>query len=139
MAATTHPDGLLFGPTASGKTYLSIYEHRGRNRLKSCWADDLHPPEEYLIFEQADDNEHSDGDGHFWGIRGAAGAVLGTRGERLAKFPFNAVAAVPWHGFPVSPGSGRASEVPSDDLVERLIEAGALSRTFGRKIQRRRA
>src|SRR5690242_15936835 len=130
MAATAQPDGLLFGPTASGKMYLSMYDHRGRNRRKSWWADDVDPPEEYSIFEDADDGQHADGDGHLWGLRGPDGSVLGSRGERLAKFPFNDVSAAPWHGFPVSPSSGRASEIPSDALVESLIDAGALSRTF---------
>jgi hypothetical protein len=139
MAATTHPDGLLFAPTASGKTYLSSYEHRGRNRRKSCWARDLKPPEEYSIFDGADQAQQSDLAGHYWGTRDAHGSALGTQGERLAKFPFNAVPAAPWHGYPVSPVSGRASEIPPDDLVNRLIEAGAISRTLGRKVQRRRA
>ncbi|MEA2276412.1 MAG: hypothetical protein QOC78_1372 [Solirubrobacteraceae bacterium] len=139
MAAETHPDGLLFGPTASRKSYLSIYEHRGQNRVKSCWAADLKPPEEYSIFDRADGRGDSDHAGHYWGIRNADGAVLGTRGERLAKFPFNGVPAVPWHGYPVSPLSGRRSEIPPDELVDNLIEAGTVSRTFGRKIQRRKA
>lgn len=139
MHATTHSDGLLFGPTASGKTYLSMYDHRGRNHEKSCWSQNVPPPAEYSIFEQADDDEYSDINGHYWGILDALGSVLGTRGERLAKFPFNAITAMPWHGYPVSPASGRASEIPPDELVENLIEAGAVSRTFGRKLQRRKA
>jgi hypothetical protein len=139
MAATPHPDGLIFGPTANGRTYLSSYDHRGRNYSKSCWADDLDPPEEYSIFYGADAAGHSDVAGHFWGVRNAEGAKLGTRGERLAKFPFNAVPVVPWHGYPVSPANGRASEIPPDDLVATLIRAGAVTRTLGRKIQRRKA
>ena len=139
MVAQVHPDGLLFGPTASGKTYLSMYDHRGRDPTKSRWADNLKPPEEYSIFEGSDDNGVSDSDGHFWGIRDPTGSVLGSRGERLAKFPFNAVASAPWHGYPVSPGGGRNSEIPPDELVDGLIAEGAISRTFGRKIQRRKA
>jgi hypothetical protein len=139
MTAASTPDGLIFGPTANGRMYLSTYEHRGRNRVKSRWADDLDPPEEYSIFDRADASDHSDSNGHFWGIRDPPGAVLGTRGERLAKFPFNAVPAVPWHGFPVSPASGRASEIPPDELVDFMIGAGAISRTLGRKLQRRKA
>ena len=129
--------GVECGPTRSGKRYLSYYEHRGANRRKSCWA--VSVEEEFAIFAFSDDQDLQDDDGHFWGRRDEAGAVLGTKGERLAKFPFNAVETVPWHGFPVSPASGRASEVPPDDLVERMIEDGFVSRTFGRKLQRRRA
>lgn len=136
--ATAQPDGLLFGPTTNGKTYLSTYDHRGRNRVKSRWANAVPPPEEYAIFERADDEQQSDTDGHYWGVRDPQGSVLGAQGERLAKFPHNAVASAPWHGFPVSPANGRRSEIPPDDLVEKLVDAGAISRTLGRKIQRRR-
>lgn len=62
-----------------------------------------------------------------------------TKKERLAKFPLNEVETSPWHGFPVSPMGGRASECPEDELIDELIERGAITRTFGRKIQRRRA
>lgn len=139
VAGSPHPDGLVFGPTASGKSYLSMFDHRGRNRAKSWWADDVSPPDEYAIFEQADTLDRCDTSGHYWGVRDASGTRLGTRGERLAKFPHNAVAVVPWHGYPVSPGNGRASEIPPDEFVDALIDAGAVSRTFGRKLQRRKA
>lgn len=139
ITPTANPDGLLFGPTASGKNYLSTYEHRGRNVRKSQWAADVIPPEEYEIFEHADVNDHADSDGHYWGVRNPCGAVLGSRGERLAKFPHNGTETAPWHGYPVSPASGRSSEIPPDGLIEALVEAGSLSRTFGRKIQRRRS
>ncbi len=129
----------MFGPTPGGKTYLSAYMHRGANPAKSRWLDDLPPLEEYSIFEGAEDQGQSDSDGNYWGVRDHQGSALGTRGQRIAKFPFNAVAAVPWHGYPVSPASGRASEVPGDGVIEEMIETGAVSRTFGRKIQKRRA
>lgn len=137
--ATAHPDGLLFGPTVNGKVYLSAYDHRGRDRSKSTWAGDLPPPEEYSIFARADAADHADTNGHYWGVRNVVGQVLGSRGERLAKFPFNATPAVPWHGYPVSPASARASEIPPDELIETFIGTGVVSRTFGRKLQRRRA
>ncbi|HTA34378.1 MAG TPA: hypothetical protein VK721_13235 [Solirubrobacteraceae bacterium] len=139
MNATPHTDGLSFGPTASSKMYLAMYQHRGHDPSKSCWSPDVPPPMEYSIFERADDEQHSDPDGHYWGVRDAAGAALGTAGERLAKFPFNALETVPWHGYPVSPASGRPSETPPDSLIEGFIDAGVVSRTFGRKLQRRKA
>ena len=103
MNPTTHPDGLVYGPTPSGKSYLSMWDHRGRNRCKSRWAGDVPPPDEYRIFERADSDGHADATGHYWGVRSAAGSVLGTRGERLAKFPSNAVSAVPGTAFPSRP------------------------------------
>jgi len=139
MSAETHPDGLLFGPTKNGKRYLATFAHRGGNPKKSRWADDVAPPTEFAIFESADDNGQSDTEGHYWGVWGSDGAVLGARGERLAKFPRNGVPAIPWHGYPVAPASGRSSEIPPDTLIEAMIESGALSRTLGRKLQRRKA
>jgi hypothetical protein len=137
MTPAAQEAGLQYGPTASGKLYLSVYAHRGANPRKSCW--EVSPEDEYGIFETADDKNRSDADGDYWGTRDADGTALGTRGERLAKFPHNGVPAVPWHGYPVSPASGRGSESPPDEFIDALIEEGAMSRTFGRKLQRRRA
>jgi hypothetical protein len=137
MTPDAEEAGLAFGPTQSGKLYLSVYAHRGANHRKSCW--DVSPEDEYGIFETADADDRADTAGHYWGTRDADGTALGTRGERLAKFPHNGVPTVPWHGFPVSPASGRASECPPDDFIDALINQGKMSRTFGRKLQRRRA
>jgi hypothetical protein len=114
-----------------------MFAHRGSNPRKSCWAVD--PPEEYSIFETSDAGDWADSDGHLWGFRDDVGSTLGTKGERLAKFPFTSSASTPWHGYPVSPASGRQSEIPPDTLVEELKAAGHLSRTLARKIQTRRA
>lgn len=139
MIASPRPAGLEFGPTSSGKTYLSLYAHRGNHPGKSCWANDLPPPEEYGIFETSDGGGHQDQSGHYWGTRDVRGTALGTRGERLAKFPNPANPSDPWHGYPVSPASGRAAEAPPDDLVEALILSGLVSKALGRKLQKRRA
>lgn len=93
MGALPDKDGLLFGPTGSGKMYLAMYDHRGRNWRKSCWAIDVPPPHEYAIFDGADARVQVDIAGPYWGVRDASGSTLGTRGERLAKFPRNAVEA----------------------------------------------
>jgi hypothetical protein len=97
------------------------------------------PDDEYRIFSESDRANLHDASGHYWGIRDASGKALGTCGERLAKFPVNQVPAVPWHGYPVSPASGRPSEIPPDDFVEGLVETGVITRTLGRKIQKRKA
>jgi hypothetical protein len=136
MRSSVQEDGVLFGPTAEGKSYLSMYAHRGANRRKSQW--DIPPESEYDIFSRSDDDDWLDGDGHLWGAIDATGSPLGTRGERLAKFPHTAL-RIPWHGYPVSPASGRDSEMPPDELVERLRDDGRLTRTFARKLQTRRA
>jgi hypothetical protein len=138
-AGTPVEDGILFGPNANGKSYLSWFEHRGGDRRKSQWAIDVPPAEEYEVFCTSDYGDWVDDSGTYWGVRDAGGRPLGTRGERVAKFPRNDVPAVPWHGYPVSPGSGRPHSSPPDDLVLRWIGSGFVTRTFGRKIQRRKA
>lgn len=131
-------DGIVFGPTASGKTYLSWFAHRGAIRGKSQWLDDLKPPEEFAIFCCSESSNWNDGTGNYWGMRDERGTPLGTRGERLAKFPSNSVDAAPWHGYPVLT-SGANGGAPPDALVARWIDQGSITRTFGLKIQRRRA
>lgn len=138
-AGTPVEGGILFGPNASGKSYLSWFEHRGGDRRKSQWATDVAPVEEYRIFCAADDGDWVDASGSYWGVRDAAGRSLGTRGERVSKFPRNDTSPVPWHGYPVAPSSGRPYSSPPDDLVHLWIGLGVVTRTFGRKIQRRKA
>ena len=117
--------------------YLSLYAHRGGNPRKSCWADATPPPAEYGIFVRADEEGWKDGSGHYWGVRDD-GLPLGRDGERLSKFPRNNLPQVPWHGFPITPLSGEKGHAPPDAFVEGWIAAGVVSRTLGRKIQRRK-
>lgn len=91
-----------------------MYAHRGNNPRKSSWAID--PPTEFEVFAASDTGNWGDADGHYWGLRDEAGTALGSKGERLAKFPFTAALTTPWHGYPVSPASGRESEQPPDSL-----------------------
>jgi len=114
-----------------------MYVHRQQANRKSTWLAAVSPADEYGIFFAADSAEWKDS-GHYWGIRDNYGSPLGSGGERLAKFPRNRVATAPWHGYPVSTSSSRGARCPSDRLIERWIEEGTVTRTFGRKIQRRR-
>ena len=90
-------NGLIFGPNASGKLYIAVYYHRGSgSSLKGCWSDNVPPPLEYEIFCLADHGHWCDSDDHYWGVHDGGRAVLGTRGERLSKFPVNRNATNPW-------------------------------------------
>src|SRR5947209_5127455 len=95
--------GIQFGPNGSGKLYLSMFAHRGGNPRKSKWLDSVAPPTEYDVFCRADEDDRCDSAGNYWGMLDVEASPLGTRGERLAKFPRNKVPAAPWHGYPVSP------------------------------------
>jgi len=134
------PAGLLFGPNGNGKQYLSLNCHRGAGdpRYKSFWSPAIPPPVEYDVFCMADNYNWSDQHGHYWAVHDGGNTELGTRGERLAKFPYNANPRDPWHGFPVSPLERGDADAPPDDFVANWIEAGVISKTVGRRIQRRR-
>lgn len=133
-------DGLIFGPNGTGKKYISLFYHRGSGspRDKSCWHKDVSPPKEYGIFCAADLKNWVDSRGHYWSMHNKGETVLGTRGERLSKFPYNANHKDPWHGFPVSPLERGDADAPPDDFVESWIANGVISKTFGRRIQRRK-
>jgi hypothetical protein len=131
------PDGIVYGPTANGKTYVSLYYHRrdDRSGRKSCWHPDVLPPAEYAIFEQSDVGGWTDAAGH-WGFGARGRLELGTRGERLAKFPRTTNSTDNWHGYPVSPRDG--DDAPSDDLVNRWIDSDQIEKAIGRRIQRQK-
>ncbi len=134
--------GVIFGPNTSGKRYISLYIHRQTSvtRDKSMWSNSVPPPDEYGIFCTADAGNWRDVQGHYWGrllVRGSI-IVIGLSGERICKFPQNANARDPWHGYPVSPKQRGDDDSPPDAFVDRWIASGVITRTFGRRIQRRK-
>lgn len=137
MVPTPTPDGLLFRPSPNGKIYVSLYYHRGAGSpvKKSCWAKSCPPLNEFQIFCQADKFDWCTPDGNYWGMHEKGRTVLGTRGERLCKFPMNTNQTLPWHGFPVNTGETKIN----DELVEKWKENGEIPRDLARKIRRRRA
>ena len=141
MAAfTVVQAGLLFGANASGKTYISCFEHRGNGdcRHKSKWRQTFTPVDEHELFSLADANTWQDTSGHIWAVHNSGATVIGEQGEILCKFPANGNPNVPWHGYPVSPASERDGDCPSDEFVEGWREAGVVGRTLARRIQKRK-
>jgi hypothetical protein len=126
--------GILFGPTNSGKFYLSTYRHRGSgSRIhKSKWK--IAPALECCIFRSADDADWNCSRGHYWGVHDGGTTELGEQGERLCKFPCTSNNHDPWHGYPVL----SQDDAPPDDLVETWIAQGVISKVIGRKIQKGR-
>ena len=92
------------------------------------WA--IPPADEFDVLSRCEAEDWFDADGHLWGAIDPRSSQLGTRGERLANFPRTAPPN-PWHGSPVSPTSGRDSEVPPDTLIERLRNDGRLRFAWG--------
>jgi hypothetical protein len=94
-----HPE-----PTRSGKRYRFYWKHHGMVKGAAQWLEDISREEEFGIFAEADDQEIADEKQNLYGIRRRNAVVLelGTRGEKVAKFPATRGDA-PWHGFPVYP------------------------------------
>jgi hypothetical protein len=125
-------DGVLYGPTKSGKTYVSLYYHRQVNRSqdKCIWC--ILSAEEYALFDEADDKNWQDVNGHYWGLHDLGNTPLGTQDERICKFPRTSNLQDAWHGYPVA----RSKDTPSDDFINHWIENGIISKKVGRAIQR---
>ncbi len=135
--ATT--SGIQFGPNRSGKAYISLFIHRGNKRRdKSKWSPAIAALVEYSIFCSADEGNWRDSLGHYWGVRDNGRTVLGCSGELLSKFPRTQNDHDPWHGYPVSPMEGGDKDAPPDEFVERWIGLGVISKTLGRRIERRK-
>jgi hypothetical protein len=137
---TVMPNGLLFGATASGKTYISLYQHRGNGsrQHKSMWSQAFSPTDEHALFCLADASVWQDATGHFWAVHNGGATVVGEHGEVLCKFPANANVNVPWHGYPVSPAAERDGDCPPDDFVDGWWQSGTVSKTLARRIQKRK-
>jgi hypothetical protein len=134
------PDGILFPANASGKQYISLYYHRGSGsrRHKHRWSPSFGPPLEHGVFCRSDASGWRDGSGHYWSLHGNGTVEIGDRGEIIAKFPSNANANDPWHGYPVAPEDGRDNDCPPVDLVQGWIATQTVSETLGFRIMRRR-
>lgn len=129
--------GIIFPPTASGKTYLSAYHHRGHGNhsRKSEWVSTVSPQMEYGIFCSSDAGAWKGCEGDFWGLHGGAKTVLGKSGERLCRFPAPTNRQDPWHGYPVSPMES-LSDRPCDDLVRHWHRTGIIDRVVAQKIMK---
>lgn len=125
-----------YGPTGSGKTYLSIGKHRCKRGTPSqrCWS--ISRPDEFAVFEWADDVNCCDGDGHLWGfhIQGDDLDVLGTECERIAKFPKPTNETDAWHGYPVH-AKDRPERRPSPRFIQELYQRDVLTKVQKKRIQ----
>ncbi|MCZ4589164.1 hypothetical protein O4328_36890 [Rhodococcus opacus] len=92
--------GIHFDAVGGTPAYLSRSDHRRRARgSRNKWA--IRPPEEYDVFAASYSGRWLCSDGHNWGVKEAF-AVIGTKGERIAKFPQPSNPGDERHGYPVS-------------------------------------
>ncbi len=130
------PSGILFGPNGSGKTYISLNYHRGvPTAFKSTWDTSISRVDEYDIFCDADGANRCDASGVYWGIRNMSFDVLGSRGERLAKFPATVNVQDPWHGYPASPNLKGEADLPSEGVLTVLETYGDMARVWVRRLR----
>ena len=95
-------EGVEFGPTGTGKLYLSAFHHRGtRNVNKTCWRSEFTPEREFGLFAEGDGKDWFCADGHLWCIADGGRTVLGKGGERIGFCPHVAEPVRRWHGYPV--------------------------------------
>lgn len=138
-SGTASSSGIRFGPTSNSKHYVSLFRHRGSGdvRHKQTWDAALSPTEEFAIFENADVSDSKCSRGHYWGYRDYAGQPIGSKKERIAKFPVTTNPNDDWHGYPVHKDERRNNDdLPSDELVTRWIEEKKIDERFGLKIIR---
>ena len=96
------PDGLRVGPTALGNTYLARYDHQhSATSQRNRWAQHCRPQAQFDILNDAETRSWMDTKCNLWGVSNGL-TVLGTNGERIAKFPARSNPHDDWHGYPVS-------------------------------------
>jgi hypothetical protein len=122
------PAGVRIGPTAAGSHYLARNDHQhfaapGRNR----WGATCLPPDQYALFESAEQGDWSDSRSHLWAVAPGL-AVIGLEGQRVSKFPARANSTDDWHGYPVSALDPKREfeHRPEPKLVSRWFEAGLI-------------
>jgi len=132
-------NNIEFGPTSSGKRYLSLGYHRCNRAVppKRCWS--ISRDLEFGVFCWADGFDVSDADGDMWGffLREGELEVLGTDRERIAKFPCPTNETEHWHGYPVH-AADRPERRPSPVFIENLYRRSLLSKVQKKRIQESR-
>lgn len=88
--------------SCAGTIYDSWSYHHGGGGApnKAVWA--VTRQVEADLFCDAEAATWSDVDGDLWGVSLAAETLLGSRGERFARFKPPADANSGWHGFPIT-------------------------------------
>jgi hypothetical protein len=95
------------------------------------------PTHEYAIFGAAESKEWKDDRHHLWGFMPGL-IMVGTQGERLAKFPAPQNAADPWHGYPVSALDHKREfdHRPCGALIDKWRDDGLITAVEAARIRR---
>lgn len=130
---TIEPDGFLYGPNQTGKTYKSLNYHRNAPRPnKSRWSEAFSRDNEFELFNVCDKQKWLCIDGNYWGtIDGKY--LLGTEEERFSFCPSNSNSLVPWHGYPVR-GSSRDYKIP-EQVIQMWLNAKVIDGIIAKRIR----
>lgn len=127
--------GTLFEFTCNRKAYLATNHHRGQATThKSTWQATFTRDEEFLLFDTADYEEWTVGQGYY-GILNGAHAPIGSDGQHVAYFPETQNASDPWHGFPMAVNPSRDDVVP-DILIDRWVAEDVIGFAAGERLRR---
>jgi hypothetical protein len=137
-AKDIHPDRTDRGQ----RSYCFTPKHHGAGlSLDACWLRDLPRPEEFEVFNMADQHELSDASGNLYGlrIRNLSGRrellELGTQHEQIARF-WAESQQNHWHGHPLWPVDARETSNrggqdyrPPRLVFQKIVAASIFSKT----------
>lgn len=128
-----------YGPTKKGKLYLPKPDHRtnSRNNQKSKWL--INENQELSIFEIAENPEKElfcNENNCYFALVDNAAQIIGTKNERMAKFPSPQNKSDAWHGYPVTCHENHNS--PSDDLLDIMVDQSIISPTTRKRIEKKK-
>jgi hypothetical protein len=113
--------------------YLFTQKHHGGHG-DAQWLGTLGEPDEFAVFDGADDLDILDDDGNLYGaLRDGVDSLryLGIYQEQIAKF-WKQPEGTAWHGFPVwainSEGPGKLRKrPPPKEVFDRMLQVGLIT------------
>jgi hypothetical protein len=123
--------------------YLFTAKHHGGVKGAAQWT--LSEPDEFAVFDGADEMELSDEQGNLYGaLRDGEESLrfLGSYQEQIAEFPC-AAEGVPWHGYPMwainqdGPSNRRNQKHrPARQVFDRMVHVGLITRTMRTRLMK---
>ena len=128
----------------SGYQYQFTPKHHGADGEAAQWLPELSLPDEFGVFDLADEHDFSDPDGNLYGVlrENDELEILGTAEQLIAKFP-TAREDQHWHGYPawpikdVLPDNRRGEKMrPAKAVFDRMMTVGLLNEQQARRLRK---
>lgn len=132
-----NPDD-TYGPTSRGDYYISKEDHRRtakKKEEKTLWR--IKEGQEFSVFKISNEPKNwwfCEENNCLFSLIKNCSFILGSTGERIAKFPNDRNAKEPWHGYPVL--TERNENRPSSELLDVIQNQGAITYSVRIKIER---